>query len=171
MLEYYTISNKHIFEGVEVLRYRITLPAISDAEEITVFYREIGDAAADFCSTSLTAYAEERYAECELPKKKFVYAPLCYELEGRVTYEDGELIFIMLRACTHQRLPQDSGTSVYDAHAWSLTDKCLLPPRYAARSFLGKRRLPRDIGKNGFLVDNGIPYICYPDRSERLQIE
>ena len=171
MLEYYTISNKHIFDGVEVLRYRITLPAISDAEEITVFYREIGDAAADFCATRLTVYSEKRYAECTVPKKRFVYTPLCYELEGQVTYSDGELMFVRLLASTYQRLPQDGGVSVYDAHAWSLTDRCLLPPRHAARQFLGKRRLPRDIGRNGFLVDNGTPYICYPDRMERLQLK
>ena len=171
MLEYYTVSKKHTFEGVEVLRYRITFPVISDSEEISVFYREIGDAAADFCSTKLTVYAEERYTDCTDPKKKFLYTPLCYELEGKVTHTDGELMFIMLRARTYQRYPRDSGTSVYDAHAWSLSDKCLLPPKHAARCFLGKRKLPRDIGKNGFLVDNGTPYICYPHGTERLPMD
>ena len=137
MLEYYTLSKKHTCEGVEVLRYRITFPVISDSEEISVFYREIGDAAADFCSTKLTVYAEERYTDCTDPKKKFLYTPLCYELEGKVTHFDGELMFIMLRARTYQRYPRDSGTR-YAAASMPNRTSSSRPP-YTAFPCAGQR--------------------------------
>ncbi|MBQ8849213.1 MAG: hypothetical protein IJ011_02635 [Clostridia bacterium] len=164
MFEYYSSSRGHIFEGVEVLRYSITLPSFPEAERISLFYRDVFDAVLSYCNTELTAYAEKRYAECELPKKRFTYTPVCYRLDGRVTHDDGELTFVKLTATVGQREPKLESLCALDAHAWSLSEQCLLPPRQAARRIMGKGKISREIGKNGFLAENGKMYVCFPDR-------
>ena len=160
MIEYYTHAAGHNFEGVEILRYRIVLPCFSDSLRISDFYREIYDKVLCYCERELTSYSEEKYLECDLPKKKFEYRPLIYRLEGRATCAEGDLLFVKLTASVMQRGLTEPHV-IYDAHAWSLSDERLIPPKMAAREYFGSRyNQYKRIGKNGFLVENGKPYVC-----------
>lgn len=169
MIEYFSSSAGHIYEGVEILRYRIVLPRITGNDNITDFYREIFDSTLLFCKGELCKYSEEKYLLCDLPKKRFNYSPIVYRLEGRVTHADSECLFVKLTASVCQRGGSDS-TRAYDAHAWSLSDGRLLPPRAAAREYLQAKRLPREIKGKEFLIDGGKAYICTPTELTPLDI-
>lgn len=159
MIEYYSHSERHIHDGVEILRYRLVLPRITDKEKITDFYREVFDSTLLFCKGELCKYSEKKYLLCDLPKKKFNYPPVIYRLEGCVTYESDEHLFVKLTASVEQR-ESISTRRVYDAHAWSVSDERLLPPRMAAREYLHIKRLPKELRRQGFLVEDGRAYIC-----------
>lgn len=162
MIEYYTHRAGHTFEGVEILRYRIVLPRFSNLEGISEFYRGICDRVISYCDGDLKRHAEKKYMDCSMPKKKFNYPPIIYNLSGRVTAEVNGLIFVKLTATATHRGINDT-LCVYDAHVWSTSDQRLLPPKAAAREYFGRGSF-RQIGKNGFLVENGKAFICYRDR-------
>ena len=162
MIEYYSHRAGHNFEGVEILRYKIVLPRFSDYEEISGFYRGIYDRVISYCEGELVKHAEKKYVECDIPRKKFDYPPIVYSLSGRVTYECGDLLFVKLTATATQKGMSDA-VCVYDAHAWSLSDRRLIPPKMAARAHFKCGNF-RKIGKNGFLVEDGKAFICYRDR-------
>ena len=161
MSEQYSQWGKQISKGVEVLRYRIDLNIPTDKERIQEFYRGVYENALLCCKNDLSRYADERYDLSSDPKKRYAYTPIRYRLEGKATFCDGDMMFIKLTA----ELRRDGAAeTVYDAHAWSLSEQCLLPPKMAARAFLGKGRLPRGLSKAGFLVENGKPFICHAHR-------
>ena len=170
MIEYYTHSAGHCFDGVQVLRYKIALPHFSGRDKISVFYREIYNRALGYCESELCSLSEKKYAECNMPRKKFDYPPLIYRLEGRVTCVEGDLVFVKLTASVSQRGLSDTLT-VYDPHVWSLSEELLLPPKMAAREYMGTGKASKKIGKNGFLVENGKPYVCLKNVLLPLDVE
>ena len=168
MFEYCRRSHDHTLDGVEILRCRLTFPSFSDKCQISDFYREIFETALRFCQKDLSEYAEKQYMSCDIPQKRFRYLPILYDLNGKVTYTDTDIMFVKLSAQAKRISPSGNSICVYDAHAWSLYDQCMIPPRAAARQFITKGRLPRQLGKNGFLIENEKPYICYQDHLEEI---
>ncbi len=161
MSEQYSQWGKQMSEGVEILRYRIDLNIPTDKEQIQDFYRGVYENALLCCENDLSRYATEKYKISTDPRKRYAYVPIRYRLEGKATFCDGDMMFIKLTA----ELLRDGATeTVYDSHVWSLSEECLIPPKMAARAFLGKGRLPRELSKSGFLVENGKPFICQPRR-------
>ena len=169
MIEYYSCSDTHVYEGVELLRYRIALPRISSNDNITDFYQEIFDTTLLFCKGELCKYSEEKYLLCDLPKKKFNYSPIVYRLDGRVTHADGDYLFVKLTASVTQRGSKEN-IKTFDAHVWSLPDGRLVPPKMAAREYLQTKKLPRELKGNEFLIDGGRAYICTPKGLSPLEI-
>ena len=167
MIEYYSHRAGHTFEGVEILRYRVVLPSFSDLKCISEFYHSIYDRVVSYCEVELKKYAEKKYAECTIQKKKFNYPPIVYSLSGRVTAEDRGLIFVKLTATATQRGISDT-VCVYDAHVWSASDERLIPPQTAAKEYFGGGTF-RQIGKNGFLIENGKPFICLHNKLVPLE--
>ena len=171
MFSYFSQGGRHRAEGVEVLRYRISLPVFPNQDRISNFYGDILKQVCGYCESELQEYAEKRYALCDIPKKKFNYPPIFYTLDGKVTYEDSEVLFVKLTAQIKQRGFSDLWRTVYDAHAWSLPDELLLPPKQAAAVFLEKKNIPKGLGvEKGFLVENGKYYVCYKDRTEEIAV-
>ncbi len=169
MVTYFNQGGRHKAEGVEILRYRLCLPVFTDKKRISKFYEDISELTLEYCKNELTEYAKKAYTECDIPKKKFNFPPICYSLDGRVTYEDGYTAFVKLIAKTEHRGSPDEYRTAYDAHAWSLSDELLMPPRLAAEGFLGRRDIPRTLrGDTGFLVENGKYYVCFKDRTEEI---
>ena len=169
MFSYFNQGGRHRAEGVEVLRYRISLPVFPEQTVISNFYEDIFKLVLGYCENELKNYAEGRYTKCDMPKKKFNYPPVFYTLDGKVTYEDSEIIFVKLTAETKQRGFSDLWRKAYDAHAWSLPDELLLPPKQAAAVFLEKKKIPKSLGaEKGFLVENGKYYVCCKDRMEEI---
>ena len=168
MNEYYSRRAGHSFEGVEVLRYKIVLPEISERQCISEFYKGIYDRVIAYCEGDLIKYAEQKYTDCDMPKKKFNYPPISYALVGKVTAEKDGLLFIKLVASVSQRGLSDTIT-VYDAHAWDLNEERLLPPKMAARSYFGGGSF-RQLGKDGFLVENGKAFVCRKEGLSPLEI-
>ncbi len=169
MVTYLNLGGKHKAEGVEVLRYRLCLPVFSQSDRISKFYGDIAELAHQYCKNELSRRAEEIFYNCDMPKKRFNYPPICYCLEGRVTYEDGDIAFVKLLAKSEHRGFPDDRRFAMDAHAWSLSDSLLIPPRQAAEGFLTRRDIPKALGKQGgFLVENGKYYICFRDRMEEI---
>lgn len=170
MVEYYSLTQGHSFEGTPILRYKIALPRFTDKARMTEFYGQIYDRVIGYCKDDLCRHSEEKYLQCDIPRKKFDYPPLIYRLEGRVTCIDGDLLFVKLTATVSQRGLSNTVT-VYDAHAWSVSDECLIPPKAAAREYLKVRKAPRQMGKNGFLVENGKAFICLKDRLVPISLD
>lgn len=168
MIEYYFHRAGHSFEGVETLRYKIVLPRLSDHSAITEFYKGIYDRVIAYCEGELVKYSEKKYADCQIPRKRFNYPPITYTLEGRVTWQTEELLFIKLSATASQKEMSEKVT-VYDAHVWSISEERLLPPKMAAREYFGGGSF-RQLGKNGFLVENGKAYICCKNKLLPLEI-
>lgn len=161
MSEQFSQWGRHIFEGVEVLRYSIDLNIPTDREKIREFYRGVYENALLCCENELCRYAADKYGESDDPKKRYDYVPIRYRLEGKTTFCNGDMMFIKLTA---ELRGKGATERVYDAHVWSLTEQCLLPPKMAARSFLGKGKLPKGLSRSGFLVENGKPFICQTHR-------
>lgn len=158
MIEYYSHRAGHNFEGVEILRVKVVLPRFSDYEGLSDFYRGIYDRVISYCDRELVDHAKKKYTECTMPKKKFDYPPIIYSLTGRVTFEKDDLLFVKLIATASQKGISDTVT-VYDAHAWSVSEERMIPPKMAAKTYFGGGSF-RQIGKDGFLVENGKAFIC-----------
>ena len=170
MLDYFCRSERYCFEGVELLRYKIVLPELRRYPKISEFYRDIFEIVVNYCESALRDKAKEEYDNCEIPRKKFNYPPICYSLDGRITYADDEVIFVRLIAETRKRGIENSVIRACDAHAWSPRDQLLMPPKQAAGLFLKKKDIPKSLKqKNGFFVENGKFYTCGGEGIEEIQ--
>ena len=146
--------------GVEVLRYRISLPAWEEFAAVTSFYETLGENGRCFCEESLRARAESDFAASEEVQRKFHFPTLRYTLTGRVTYENRErgIASVLLTA----ELKRGAGELLrryVEAHTWELADALLLPPSQALARQVPDARLPRSARHaDGVLLDAGSLY-------------
>lgn len=171
MTSYDCRVGRSVVDGVEVLSYRIRLPLWQEQEEISDFYREIGERTQSFCETVLKERAEAEFSRSEDPQKRFRFSQLRYRLEGRVTYENRELgvVSVLLVAELSRRgdsaLPQRTMT----AHTWDLSARMLLPPRQAVSLLHPGAGVPRGLKRRGdLLIDRGRLY--WIDGAERTEM-
>ena len=146
-------------KGVRVFTYSIALPDLKDYPKIAGFYEDISSLVVTRCEGELSERAESEYLSLEEKDRQTVFRPTVYSLFGDVTYHDSEVMIIKLTATLKKPLEKQSKT-VFEIHAWSLYDQILLPPRYVARRFIPKGRLPLMLGDCGFLVEDGKYYLC-----------
>lgn len=156
-------------DGVEVMRYSVTLPEFEDMERITGFYRSVADRVVEYCENELKSYAVGEYERSELPKKRLMYKAIRYLLEGRVTHEDGDVVFVRLCASLIKGSEGENARS-YDAHAWSVWEQKLLPPMQAARIYIPHGKLPREIRKaDGIYLSDGKLFACKGSKISELE--
>lgn len=153
-------QGRHTLDSVEVLRYKISLPTFSQQSRISDFYSGIADSIVGYCETELKEISEKKYKESELPNKKFYYRPINYSLDGKITYSDKNVIFVLLTAAA--KIGNEYiGGRVYDAHAWSPVDQLLIPPKQAARLFMPSGKLLREVkSAEGVFVSDGKLFVC-----------
>ncbi len=92
------LRGRHTHAGVEVMRYRISLPQFEDLSEINAFYEQIAKRAESFCRERLFARAQSSYDEDPNEKKRFSHRPYRYTLEGQILSDDGAHVTVKLVA-------------------------------------------------------------------------
>lgn len=158
MYRYFSRFGKGVNNGAEVLRYKMILPEFEVMARVSEFYRTVADKVEDFCRAELCEYAAKEYSVNESSGERSRFRTLRYLLEGRVTYDDGETVFVSLCASL---VKNGAVTRSYDAHAWSYEDQRLIPPTQAARIFIPKGRLPREVRRaDGIYVSEGRMFAC-----------
>ena len=143
MSEFFQKNGRACLAGVEVLRWRISLPTCG--EKIAAFYEEIGARAAGFCEGLLRERAEHEFEASEDENKRFRFPTLSYRLEGRVTYENEEYLSVCLVAELRRRGERSPLGFFEDGQVWEKKTEALLPPDEIAFShckmpFLRKER-------------------------------
>ena len=103
--------------------------------------------------------AAEEYISLRSEDPRSIFRPTVYSLVAEVTYFDGETMFVKLTA-TLSLMHKGLEKRVIDAHAWSLDDQMLLPPRQAVRRLIPTGRLPLMMGDTGFIAENGKYFLC-----------
>ena len=95
------LRGRHTHAGVEVMRYRISLPQLDDKPEINAFYEQIAKRAENFCRERIFARAEALYDEDPNEKKRFSHRPYRYTLEEQILSDDGTHVTVRLvaKAC------------------------------------------------------------------------
>ena len=114
-------SRGRLYEGGnERLRYKIELPCFEKCEKINEFYSETLNNCELFCKEKL--FGELCGDSVEKEKKRY-----SYELNFRVTHNDGKTVSLLLKArlacgweCLHECVV---------AMNWSVTDEYMLPPK------------------------------------------
>ncbi len=130
MSELFQKSGRACVTGVEVLRWRISLPTCG--EKIAAFYEEIGARAAGFCEGLLRERAEHEFEASEDENKRFHFPSFSYRLEGRVTYEDEEYLSVCLVAELRRRGERLPLGAFEDGQVWEKKTEALLPPEALA---------------------------------------
>lgn len=92
------LRGRHTHAGVEVMRYRISLPRFEDLPEINAFYEQIARRAEKFCREILFARAQGSYDNDPNEKKRFSHRPYLYTLDGQILSDDGTYITVELVA-------------------------------------------------------------------------
>ena len=158
MCKYFCRVGKSHLDGVEILRYRIKLPEFEDMDHISQFYRSVADTVGEFCESELREYAEREYATVTEAESRLRYRPLRYLLDGSVTCDDGETVFVRLAASL---VRGDVISQCYDAHAWSREGQRMIPPIRVARMLIPKGKLPREVRRaDGIYISEGRIYAC-----------
>ena len=169
MYSYFCLSGRHVIDGVEVMRYRISLPEFTGLERISQFYREISERVVAFCEGELKAYAEGEYGKADAKTRKFRYPAIAYRLDGSVTYEGEAVIFVRIEATLKRHGDTALMRRAYDAHAWSPTDECLIPSRQAAGIVAPDKKLARRIkSSQSVLYSDGRIFVCDRDSITEL---
>jgi hypothetical protein len=113
-------------DGVVLLQVRISLPAVSESEEITQFYEELGERAYRFCRDTLLLRAKERYENDPDPRRYLHFLPFRYRLQGDVTYRSDTLLSVRMEASLLRQGEPDK--RYFNAHTFALPDGILLSP-------------------------------------------
>lgn len=137
MAEIFQKNGRACVMGVEVLRWRISLPSCD--ETISAFYEEIGTRAVGFCEGALRQRAEREFEESEDEKKRFRFSALSYRLEGRVTYEDETYLSVCLAAELRRRGERSPIGFFEDGHIFEKESGMLLAPEDVVFRFCGER--------------------------------
>ena len=121
-------SGRHVTEGVEVLRWHISLPRAEGAERMSGLYHRMGESLAAFCEGELRERAESDYVRCDDPRKRFRFPAFFYRLESE-TLEEGDLVTVRLRLRFGRRGGREAPYLWESTQRWSLSEDCLIPPR------------------------------------------
>ncbi len=137
--------------GVCVLRWSVCLPSERVVRE---FYDRMGTEVVSFCRGELSESARRIYEDDPDPRKKFRFAPLRYELIGRVTFAERGLLSVRmdvsLRGGGREPILRTQG-QVFDAVTGQL-----LSPAMAAKLYDGSK-LPKELRDRpgGIWIDRG----------------
>lgn len=156
MWKYRCQNGRICVSGVEVLRYRISLPEWEEFEAVSSVYGEIADRSLSFCETTLRQMAEAEFEASEDPRKKFRFPAFRYRLEGRVTYEDAQMgiasVFLIAEMKRGDRA--DYVERHAEAHTWNLSEGLLLPPEQVVALRCPTERVPKKLRReDGILID------------------
>ena len=164
MYRYFCLSGRHTFDGVEIMRYKISVPEFIGHDRISQFYREISERVQSFCEGDLKDHAKAEYERSEITNKKFRYPCLIYKLDGTVTYDGEEIAFVRMEATLKKLGDTSPMCRTYDAHTWSLSDECIIPPKRAASLLVPDKRLLKKIkSPRGVLYSDGKIFLCEKD--------
>ena len=155
MYSYFYKNGKESADGAEILRYKICLPEFEGRERMSRFYGEIASSVLRFCDGELKEFAISQYGERRGEREKTGYPMIIYTLNGRVTYCDGEHIFVLIEAMLKRRGERAQICRRYDCHGWTLSDQLLMPPKDVLALVLGDRPVPKEAkgAKNLFILD------------------
>lgn len=161
MAELFQKSGRACVAGVEVLRWRISLPMRGEA--IAAFYEEIGRRAVAFCERALREHAEQAFALSDNENKRFSFPAFSYRLEGRVTYEDEEVLSVCLTAELRRRGERSCLGFFEQGQVFEKKSGLLLPPEEVVSLFGGTRlsakekRSPKGVllSQDGVLLHDG----------------
>ena len=137
MAELFQKSGRARVSGIEVLRWKISLPL--RGERIAAFYREIGERTAAYCEGALRERAEGELERSEDENKRFFFPTLIYRLEGRVTYEDEEILSVCLVAELRRSGERSPIGFFEDGQVFEKQGELLLPPERVVSRFGGAR--------------------------------
>ena len=152
-------------EGVEILKYKISLPYFEGRERMTEFYQRICEQILTFCETELKNFAKEQYDMRADTEVKGRYPEIIYALNGRVTHADVERVFVLIEATLKKYGESERICRRYDAHAWSVEDELLISPKKAARAIIPDGKLPKEVKRaEGIFVSDGRLFSCRGDR-------
>lgn len=133
MAEFFQKSGRVCVDGSEVLRWRVSLPLCDEA--IAAFYEEIGMRVVGYCEGELSDLVTQEFDRSEDPDKRFAFSPFSYRLEGRVTYEDGQFLSILLAAELRRRGERAPLRQFEEGQVWERTEGVRLPPEEVVRLF------------------------------------
>lgn len=156
MAELFQKNGRACVAGVEVLRWRISLPSCN--EKIAAFYEEIGTRAVGFCEGVLRERAEREFEKSEDEKKRFQFPALSYRLEGRATYEDEKYFSVCLAAELRHRGERSPIGSFEDGHVFEKESGMLLAPEDVVFRFCGERLSAKEkkSARGVLLSENGV---------------
>ena len=146
-------------QGARVFVYSVSIPDFKGLPVISEFYRDVSSLVSQRCEGEFADRAAEEYISLRSEDPRSIFRPTVYSLVAEVTYFDGETMFVKLTATLSLR-HKGLEKRVIDAHAWSLDDQMLLPPRQAARRLIPTGRLPLMMGDTGFIAENGKYFLC-----------
>ena len=155
MYSYFYKNGKESADGAEILRYKICLPEFEGRERMSRFYGEIAKSVLSFCEGELKQFALKQYEERHGERGKTGYSMIIYTLNGRVTYCDGDHLFVLVEAMLKRRGERAQICRRYDCHGWTLSDQLLMPPKDILTLAAGERPLPKEAKKaeNLFILD------------------
>ena len=171
MYSYFYENGKEDAEGIEILKYKICLPEFEKKERMTKFYREISSGVKAFCDGELKKYALLQYEEKGDQRGKLGYPQIIYTLNGRVTYCDGEHLFVLIEAMLKRRGERAQICRRYDSHGWTLSDELLMRPKDIAELAFGGENIPKDVrkAKNLFISENRL-FCCDGERINEIEL-
>lgn len=160
-------NERFMYEGVEVLRCRISLEYPYGKKEIASFYEKCSENAFEFVKSSLFSMAKKLYEEDTDERKRFRFAPLRYQLEGTVTL-DGEYFSQRLDACLLRK--GEALDSFTDGQVFDTERELLVPKDIALKlyGFLRDKRAKK--AKSVLLFSDGIS-VLKSGRWERIKNE
>ena len=126
------------YEGIELLRVRISLPHEEKNDAVRDFWEQMGNAANTFCHERLLPYATDCYERDPDPKKRLHFAPFRYRLWGETRYRSDTLLSVLIEASLSREGAGQRRQYFCDAQNFSLPDGCLLSPRDALSLYLGE---------------------------------
>ena len=142
MAEFFQKNGRACVEGVEVLRWRISLPMCG--EKIDDFYREIGERVVLYCEGKLREGAEGEFEKSADEKKRFHFPTLSYRLEGKITYEDEMYLSVCLAAELRRRGERSPVAVFEDGQVFEKESGILLSPEEVVHRFCGTRLLSKE---------------------------
>ena len=171
MYSYFYKNGKESADGVEILRYKICLPEFEGRERMSCFYREIARSVLSFCEGELKQFAFTQYEERRGERTKAGYPMIIYTLNGRVTYSDGEHIFVLIEAMLKRRGERAQICRRYDAHGWELSSQLLMPPKDVLALAVGERPFPKEAkkAKNLFILDGRL-FSCEEEKICEIEL-
>ncbi|MBQ3000028.1 MAG: hypothetical protein IJD64_06170 [Clostridia bacterium] len=137
MAELFQKNGRACVVGVEVLRWRISLPSCN--EKIAAFYEKIGTRVVGFCEGVLREKAEREFEASEDEKKRFQFPTLSYRLEGKITYEDETYLSVCLAAELRHRGERSPVGFFEDGQVFEKESGMLLAPEDVVFRFCGER--------------------------------
>ena len=170
MYSYFYKNGKESADGKDILRYKICLPEFEGRERMSRFYGEIARSVLSFCEGELKLFALKQYEERRDERGRLGYPMIIYTLNGRVTYCDGEHLFVLIEAVLKRRGERAQICRRYDCHGWTLSSQLLMPPRDVLALAAGDRPFPREAkrAKDLFILDGRL-FSCERERISEIE--